>query len=124
MDENELQEWPLGQLALKCHSLQTLKFWSFGDASATNRSMLLEFAGRAIASSRCFNKLDIMCTGSSVSDGMQFWQALAESECNQLTSISIIREASWFAGTDEGMDCMGPLLIFLAKQAGLQTLTM
>ena len=25
-DQNELQEWPLGQLALKCHSLQSLKF--------------------------------------------------------------------------------------------------
>lgn len=29
VDQNEVQEWPLGQLALKCHSLQTLKFDRF-----------------------------------------------------------------------------------------------
>ena len=68
-DKNELQEWPLGQLALKCHSLQSLNFTGFKAASAANRSRLLEFAGRAITSSRCFNTLNIYKTGSSVSDG-------------------------------------------------------
>ena len=120
MDKNELQEWPLGQLALKCHSLQTLKFDIFR-TTATNRSRLLEFAGRAITSSRCFNSLHIEWTGSSVSDGAQFLQALADSECNQLTSITIKFEPNWFCGTSE---CMGPLLTFLAKQTGLQTLEM
>jgi len=91
-DQNEVQEWPLGQLALKCHSLQTLKFDTFEYASATNRSRLLEFAGRAITSSRCFTTLHIDYTESSVSDGAQFLQALADSECNQLTSITIRSE--------------------------------
>ena len=50
-DKNELQEWPLGQLALKCHSLQTLKFEGFYNTTSANRSRLLEFAGRAITSS-------------------------------------------------------------------------
>ena len=54
-------------------------------------------------------------------DGAQFLQALADSECNQLTCITINEEASWFYDTDE---CMGPLLTFLAKQTGLQTLEM
>ena len=58
-DRNELQEWPLGQLALKCHSLQTLNFDNLANTTATNRSRLLEFAGRAITSSRCFNTLFI-----------------------------------------------------------------
>jgi len=56
-----------------------------------------------------------------VSEGAQFLQALADSECNQLTSIWIIIMGKWFENTDE---CMGPLLIFLAKQTGLQTLGM
>ena len=111
----------MGQLILKCHSLQTLKFDSFYNTTATNRSRLLEFAGRAIASSRCFNKLHIESTYSSVSDGEQFLQTLADSECSQLTSIMIIAEVNWFKGTDE---CMGPLLTFLAKQTGLETLEM
>ena len=54
-----------------------------------------------------------------MSDGAQFLQALADSECNQLTSITIKLEPNWFGGTDE---CMGPLLTFLAKQTGLQML--
>ena len=121
-DQNELQEWPLGQLALKCHSLQTLKLNDITrEVTATTRSRLLEFAGRAITSSRCLNTLLIANTESSVSDGAQFLQTLADSECNQLTSITIVYETEWFKDTDE---CMGPLLIFLAKQSGLQTLEM
>ena len=58
-DQNELQEWPLGQLALKCHSLQSLKFEILADTTATSCSRLLEFAGRAISSSRCFTTLHI-----------------------------------------------------------------
>ena len=81
----------------------------------------MEFAGRAITSSRCFTTLHIRWTRSSVSDGAQFLQALADSECNQLTSITISSEVKWFRGTEE---CMGPLLTFLAKQTGLQTLLM
>ena len=88
---------------------------------ATNCSRLLEFAGRAITSSRCFNTLYIFKTLSSVSDGAQFLQALADSECNQMTSITIKLEDKWFEDTEE---CMGPLLTFLAKQTGLQTLQM
>ena len=121
MDQNEVQEWPLGQLALKCHSLQTLHFEGFRNTTDANRSRLLEFAGRAITSSRCFNTIHIHYTGSSVSDGAQFLQTLADSECNQLTSITINDEKNWFEDTEE---CMGPLLTFLAKQTGLQTLTM
>ena len=56
-----------------------------------------------------------------MSDGAQFLQALANSECNQLTSITISEEYNWFEDTDE---CMGPLLTFLAKQTGLQKLAM
>jgi len=121
-DKNELQEWPLEQIALKCHSLQTLKFNFLGyHSTATTRSRLMEFAGRAITSSRCFNTLYIKYSKSSVSDGAQFLQALADSECNQLTSIFIGDEENWFKGTDE---CMGSLLTFLAKQTGLQKLRM
>ena len=87
----------------------------------TNRSRLLEFAGRAITSSRCFNTLHMERTGISVSDGAQFLKALVDSECNQLTAITINEEFNWFEGTEE---CMGPLLTFLAKQTGLQTLIM
>ena len=108
---NELQEWPLGQLALKCHSLQTLNLEKLYTYEA-NRSMLLEFAGRAITSSRCFTELDISWTGTSVSDGAQFFKTLEDSECSQLTTISISFDKQWFEGTDE---CMGPLLTFLAK---------
>ena len=100
--------------------LQTLKFYAF-PTTATNRSRLLEFAGRAITSSSCFNTLYIYGTYSSVSDGVQFLQTLADSECNQLHSITIRMEAYWFMDTDE---CMGPLLTFLAKQTGLQELEM
>ena len=56
-----------------------------------------------------------------MSDGAQFLLTLADSECNQLTSITISMEKPWFRNTSE---CMGPLLTFLAKQTGLQTLTM
>ena len=120
-DDKELQEWPLGQLALKCHSLQTLTFSYFPKTTATNRSRLLEFSGRAITSSRCFNTLYIGSTYSSVSDGAKFLQTLADSECSQLTSMTIIEEENWFKGTDE---CMGSLLTLLAKQTGLQMLEM
>jgi len=89
--------------------------------TATNKSRLLEFAGRAITSSRCFNTLFIERTLSSVSDGARFLQALADSECNQMKSITISMENKWFRDTEE---CMGPLLTFLAKQTGLQTLRM
>ena len=119
-DENELQEWPLGQLALKCHSLQTLKFEDFNTTDASC-SRLIEFAGLAITSSRCFTSLHIVNTHSSESDGAQFWQALADSECNQLTTITIMKEWKWFEDTEE---CMGPLITFLTKQTGLQTLLM
>ena len=110
VDQNELQEWVLKQLALHSHALTSLKFNWF-ETTATNKSRLLEFAGRAITSSRCFNSLYIAGTESSVSDGAQFLQALADSECNQLTSITINMEGNWFRGTEE---CMGTLLTFLA----------
>ena len=111
----------MGQLALKCHSLQTLKFNDFSETTATFRSRLLEFAGRAINSSRFFSTLFICGTESSLSDGAQFFQTLTDSECNQLTSITISKEDKWFEDTDE---CMSPLLTLLAKQTGLQTLKM
>ena len=88
-DENDLQESPLEQLALKCHSLQTLMFSEFGITTDSNRSRLLNFAGRAIAGSRSFSSLKISGTCSSVSDGAQFLQTLADSECNQLEGITI-----------------------------------
>ena len=56
-----------------------------------------------------------------MADGAQFLKTLADSECNQLTSITIMDERKWFGNTEE---CMGPLLTFLAKQTGLQTLKM
>ena len=56
-----------------------------------------------------------------MSDGAQFLKTLADSECNQLTAITISEEFNWFHNTEE---CTGPLLTFLAKQTGLQTLTM
>ena len=111
----------MGQLALKCHSLQSLTFNDFRHASAANCSRLIELAGRAITSSRCFNTLHIQYTQSSASDGAQFLQALADSECNKLKAITISFETKWFEDTDE---CMGPLLTFLTKQTGLQKLTM
>ena len=83
--------------------------------------MLLEFAGRAITSSSCFNTLFIERTQSSVSDCMKFLQPLADSECNQLKEITISWEERWFDGTDE---CMGPLLTFFAKQTGFYKLKM
>ena len=89
--------------------------------TANNKSRLLEFAGRAITSSRCFSTLYIKQTTSSASDGAQFLQALADSECKQLTSIYIDYERNWFEGTDE---CIGPLLTFLAKQTGRVMLEM
>ena len=110
----------MGQLALKCHSLQTLHFDEFLTTHASC-SMLFEFAGRAITNSRCFNTLHIFCTNSSASDGAQFLQALADSECKQLTTITISDEVNWFSCTEK---CMGPLLTLLAKQTALQTLTM
>ena len=56
-----------------------------------------------------------------MSDGAQFLQALADSECNQLTSITIMREEKWFEDTDE---CMSPLLAILTRQTELKTLHM
>ena len=58
-----------------------------------------------------------------MSDGAQFLQAFADSECNQLTSITIIAEKKWFDWGDTS-ECMGPLLTFLAKQTALKTLKM
>ena len=95
VDQNEVQEWPLGQLALKCHSLQSLKLDNFSQASAANRSRLLEFAGRAITSSRCLTTLFIMKTMSSMLDGAQFLQALADFEYASATNRSRLLE---FAG--------------------------
>ena len=58
-DKNELQEWVLKQLALHSHALMSLKFNDFTYTTDTNKSRLLEFAGRAITSSRCFTTLHI-----------------------------------------------------------------
>ena len=49
------------------------------------------------------------------------FHALADSECSQLTSVTISSSDEWFQGKDE---CMGPLLTFLAKQTRLQELYM
>ena len=110
------------QLAYKCHSLETLKFFGIGTrVSSKTRSMLLKFAAHAITSRQCFNTLFISQTESSVSDGANFFQTLEDSKCSQLTTITISKEVNWFAYSNR---CMDPLCNFLARQTELQALEM
>ena len=70
-DKNKLEEWPLEQLALKCHHLESLKMDSPWTTRA-NSSQLLEFAGQAVANSSCLHLLHIVATNTSASDGDRF----------------------------------------------------
>ena len=58
-DENKLEEWPLAQLVLKTHHLQSLKIAGLLDTTAANKSQILEFAGLAATNSSCLHMLTI-----------------------------------------------------------------
>ena len=59
-----------------------------------------------------------------MSDGAQFLQTLADSECSQLTSITISKEANWFRGTDECMGSLDSLVTLIARQSELESLVL
>ena len=68
-DKNNLQEWPLSQLALKCHHLQYLYIGNMSQASRNNQSQIMEFAGLAATNSACLETLAIECSGTLAEDG-------------------------------------------------------
>lgn len=115
-EEHELQEWPLEQLALKCHHLESLQLSEMDCTKNSNSILLLEFAGRAITNSSCFSKLHIKNSGTTATEGEKFLQVLADDQKSQLQSLVISLESKWFKDTDQ---CMGPLLSYLARQTGL-----
>ena len=91
-DENKLEEWPLGQLVLKTHQLQSLKFDGLY-TTADNRSLLLEFAAKAVTFSSCMRTLHIEWTLSSGADGDKFMQVLANDvQFDSLHSLTIVKE--------------------------------
>ena len=114
-DQNELQEWPLGQLVLKAHHLQSLKLAHLNLTTADNRSLLLEFAAKAATFSSCMRTLHIEGTKSSEADGDKFMEALAEkAEFDSLQSLTIAEEWKWFEDGRDG--CMDALVTIIAKQ--------
>ena len=78
-DLNKLEQWSLEQLVLKTHQLQSLKFTNL-NTTDENLSQLLEFAAKAVTSSKCLQTLHIEDTGSSAADGDKFMQALADAK--------------------------------------------
>ena len=58
-DKNTLQEWPLGQLVLKCHHLQSLKICQLLNTTQHNRNLLIEFAGQVATYSSSLHTLHI-----------------------------------------------------------------
>ena len=68
---NKLEEWTLGQFALKVHHLKSLKLATL-NTTDDNRSLLLEFAAQTVNSSRCLTSLYIAGTNSSGTDGDKF----------------------------------------------------
>ena len=108
---------------MKCHALQELKIVPGFDCTDANRVQLFEFAGLAVSKSKCFRKLDLMCTLTSGEVGDKFMEMLAD-ENNEhmtgMTEIRILSEKYWFGDGRSG--CLTPLLALLAKQTGLKTI--
>ena len=84
--------------------------------------MLLEFAAQAAIRSSCLNTLHIELTSSSAKDGDEFLQALADDTIDSLQHLTISGEPAWFKNGRDG--CMAPLLVLLARQTSLKSLTM
>ena len=106
---------------LKSPHLQYLKIYELFDTPPANRSLLLEFAAQAALRSSCLNTLHIEKTYSSAEDGDKFLQALADHTIDSLHHLTISGERKWFENRD---GCMAPLLVLLARQASLESLTM
>ena len=119
-DQNSLQVWPLEQLVFRSPHLQYLHISYLGGTTPANRSLLLEFAAQAALRSSCLSTLHIEDTESSAEEGDKFLQAFADHTIHSLHHLTISKETEWFKDRD---GCMAPLLVFLARQASLQSLT-
>ena len=119
-DQNKLEEWSLGELALKTHSLQHLKIANLGMTTEDNRSQLLEFAALAVSSSACLQTLHIEGTCSNAVDGGKFMQVLADDRCDSLQNLTIADERAWFENGRD--DCKDSLVTIIARQAELKLL--
>ena len=120
-DKNTLHEWPLGQLVVKSPRLEYLKIYDLIMTTPANRSQFLEFAGLAATNSSCLHTLFIGSTYSSAEDGDKLMQVLADDHMDWLEHITFWHEERWFENRD---GCMTPLLVLLARQTSLKTLTM
>ena len=107
---------------LKSPHLQYLKIYDLIGTTPANRSLLLEFAAQAALRSSCLNTLHIEATNTSAEVGDKFLQALADHTIHSLQHLTISFEIAWFASDRDG--CMAPLLVLLARQLSLKSLTM
>ena len=124
----------MSQLVIKSPKLEYLKI---DGILPPNGAAILEFAGLATTNSSCLHTLHIE-DSTTAEDGDKFMKVLADDHINWLHHLTISAEGPWF-GTfneeDEGYwpewermndrdECMDSLLILLARQTNLQTLTM
>ena len=118
---NTLQEWPLKQLALKCHSLQSLKIQGLYATTEHNQNLLMEFASLAVTTSSTLYTLHIerSCTSAEVGD--KFLQVLADHRIHWLQNLTLVGEEAWFKDRDT---CMQSLIFLLARQANLKLLNL
>ena len=105
---------------IKSPNLEYLKIYDLNHTTPANRSALLEFAGLATTNSSCLHTLHIESTDTKY-DGDKFMKILADDHINWLHHLTINGEIDWIGGRDE---CLDSLLILLARQTNLQTLTM
>ena len=68
-DQNNLEEWPLDQLATKCFALESIEIGSLYLTTPENRTKLLEFVGKISAISQNLKEISLYSTLSSKEDG-------------------------------------------------------
>ena len=119
-DLNTLQEWPLKQLALKCHSLQSLKIY-FLESTEHNGNLLMEFASLAVTTTSNLHTLHIESSRTRADAGEKFLQVLADHRIHWLQELTLALEPAWFEDRDT---CMQSLIVLLARQANLKLLNL
>ena len=115
--------WPFSQFLSHSKNLTSLKIIELQHTTDENRSLIMDFAADVATTSKSLFTLHLERTRSSLAVGEKFWSTVANDDnLKSLTDLTIWGEEEWFA--DECEECIAPLLIVLARQPNITTLTM
>ena len=124
-DQNELTYWPFSQIVSKSPHLHTLRIEYLVTTVVNNICTVMQFCREICQTSDSLHTLHFQRTCSSLSDGEQFWSALADDKDSlkaTLQNLTINYECNWWFKSEGIEEALAQVL--LRQGATLKTLFM